>query len=236
MPRSGTTLVEQILASHPRVHGAGELTTLFDFICAMEEPGAGGVKYPEIIAAAGDAELQRRARQYLDTLEAIEPQAPRVTDKMPTNFFHLGFIAAMFPRAHIVHCRRDAMDTCLSNFVQMFTEGHYYSYDLSDIATYYRGYEQIMSYWRDVLPIRMYEVQYETLVDDQERISRELIDYIGLEWDDRCLAFHETRRAVRTASNWQVRQPIYKTARKRWKNYERELTQLKSDLQYVEDA
>ena len=155
---------------------------------------------------------------------------------MPTNFFHLGLIATMLPGARIIHCRRDAMDTCLSNFVQMFAEGHYYSYDLSDIATYYRGYEQIMSHWREVLPIRMYEVQYEALVEDQERISRELVDTIGLDWDDRCLAFHETKRAVRTASNWQVRQPIYKSARKRWKNYEKDLTRLKAELGYVEGA
>jgi hypothetical protein len=236
MPRSGTTLVEQILASHPRVYGAGELTTVFDIVCALEEPGAGAVKYPEIIATLDDAELQRRARQYLDTLQAIDPQVARVTDKLPTNFFHLGFIAAMLPRAHIIHCRRDAMDTCLSNFVQMFAEGHYYSYDLSDIAIYYRGYEQIMAHWRDVLPTPMYEVQYEELVEDQERISRELIDHIGLDWDERCLAFHETRRAVRTASNWQVRQPLYKSSRKRWKNYEKHLTGLRTELGYVEDV
>jgi len=236
MPRSGTTLVEQILASHPRVHGAGELTTIFDIVCALEHPGADGVKYPEVIATLDDAELQRSVRRYLDTLQEIDPQAARVTDKLPSNFFHLGFIAAMFPRAHLIHCRRDAMDTCLSNFVQMFAEGHYYSYDLSDVAVYYRGYEQIMAHWREVLPIPMYEVQYEELVGNQERISRELVDHAGLEWDDRCLAFHETRRAVRTASNWQVRQPIYKTARKRWKNYGKNLAQLKSDLRYVEDV
>jgi hypothetical protein len=169
-------------------------------------------------------------------LQALDEHASRVTDKMPSNFFHLGLIAVMLPGARIIHCRRDAMDVCLSNFVQMFAEGHYYSYDLSDIAVYYRGYEQVMSHWRDALPIRMFEVQYEELIEDQERISRALIDHIGLDWDDRCLEFHETKRAVRTASNWQVRQPIYKTARKRWKNYEKHLTGLKSDLGYVEDA
>lgn len=236
MPRSGTTLVEQILASHPQVYGADELTTIFDIVCALEERSAGGLKYPEIITELDDAALQWSAREYLDTLQRIDSRAARVTDKMPTNFFHLGFIAVMLPRAKIIHCVRDAMDTCLSNFVQMFAEGHYYSYDLSDLAVYYRGYEKAMSYWKNVLPIPIYEVRYEELVEDQERISRELIDHIGLEWDDRCLAFHETQRAVRTASNWQVRQPIYKSARKRWKNYEKDLSQLKSDLQYVEDA
>ena len=142
----------------------------------------------------------------------------------------------MLPGARIIHCRRDAMDVCLSNFVQMFAEGHYYSYDLSDTAIYYRGYEQVMSHWREVLPTRIFDVQYEELVEDPERISRALVDYIGLDWDERCLAFHQTERAVRTASNWQVRQPIYKTARKRWRNYEKYLTELKTDLGYVEDA
>jgi len=236
MPRSGTTLVEQILASHPHVHGADELTTIFDIVCSLEGRAAGNAKYPDIISAVDDAALRWGARQYLDTLDGIDAQAARITDKMPTNFFHLGLIAVMLPHAKIIHCRRDAMDTCLSNFVQMFAEGHYYSYDLTDIADYYRGYEEVMAHWREVLPIPMYEVQYEELVEDQERISRELVDHIGLEWDDRCLAFHETQRAVRTASNWQVRQPIYKSARKRWKNYEKDLLQLKSDLRYVEDA
>ena len=236
MPRSGTTLVEQILASHPQVYGADELTTIFDIVCVLEQRSAGDGTYPDCIASLDRSALPWGARQYLDNLQALDSQAARVTDKMPTNFFHLGLIAAMLPGARIIHCRRDAMDVCLSNFVQLFAEGHYYSYDLSDTATYYRGYEQVMSHWREVLPTRIFDVQYEELVEDPERISRALVDYIGLDWDERCLAFHQTERAVRTASNWQVRQPIYKTARKRWKNYEQHLTELKSDLGYVEDA
>ncbi|GMQ95684.1 MAG: hypothetical protein BMS9Abin14_134 [Gammaproteobacteria bacterium] len=236
MPRSGTTLVEQILASHPQVYGADELTAIFDVVCALEERGTGAAKYPDNMPTVDGPELEWGARQYLEELQAIDAQAARVTDKMPTNFFHLGLIAVMLPGARVIHCRRDAMDVCVSNFVQMFAEGHYYSYDLSDVAVYYRGYEQVMSHWREVLPIQMYEVRYEELIEDQERISRELIDTIGLDWDDRCLAFHQNKRAVRTASNWQVRQPMYKTARKRWKNYEKNLAQLKADLGYVEDA
>jgi tetratricopeptide (TPR) repeat protein len=236
MPRSGTTLVEQILASHPRVYGADELTTIFEIVCDLEQRDTGGARFPDNISALDEAGLEWGARRYLETLQAIDRQAARVTDKMPSNVFHLGLIAVMLPGAHVIHCRRDAMDVCVSNFMQMFAEGHHYSYDLSDIAIYYRGYERVMSHWREVLPTRMYEVQYEELIEDQERISRELVDYIGLDWDERCLAFHETKRAVRTASNWQVRQPIYKTARKRWKNYENHLTQLKADLGYLEDG
>lgn len=236
MPRSGTSLVEQILASHPQVYGADELTTIADIAYTLEKRGTGTAKYPENIPSLDDSALQWGARHYLDHLQTIDTHAVRVTDKMPSNFFHLGLIAVMLPRARIIHCRRDAMDVCLSNFVQKFAEGHHYSYDLSDTATYYRGYEQVMAHWRQVLPIQMFEVQYEELVEDQERISRGLIDYIGLDWDDRCLTFHETKRAVRTASNWQVRQPIYKTARKRWKNYEKHLSGLRTELGYVEDA
>jgi tetratricopeptide (TPR) repeat protein len=236
MPRSGTTLVEQILASHPQVYGAGELTTISDIACTLEKRGTGSTKYPDNIPSLDESALQWGARHYLDHLQTMDRQAARVTDKMPSNFFDLGLIAVMFPRTRIIHCRRDAMDVCLSNFVQKFAEGHHYSYDLSNTATYYRGYEQVMSHWREALPIQMFEVQYEELVEEQERISRALIDYIGLDWDDRCLAFHETKRAVGTASNWQVRQPIYKTARKRWKNYEKHLTGLRTELGYVEDA
>jgi tetratricopeptide (TPR) repeat protein len=236
MPRSGTTLVEQILASHPQVYGADELTTIFDIVYALEKRGTGGAKFPDNVPSLDASALQWGARQYLDNLQTIDSQAARVTDKMPSNFFHLGLIAVMLPGARIIHCRRDAMDVCLSNFVQMFAEGHYYSYDLSDTASYYRGYEQVMSHWREALPIQMFELQYEELVEDQEGISRALIDYVGLDWDDRCLDFHETKRAVRTASNWQVRQPIYKTARKRWKNYEKQLSGLRAELGYVEDA
>ena len=235
MPRSGTTLVEQILASHSRVHGADELTTVFDTICELEKRVAGGSEYPDNVPALDASDYRWAAGQYLEKLRTLDDEAARVTDKMPTNFFHLGFIAVMLPGARIIHCRRDPMDVCLSIFVQLFTEGHYYSYDLSDIATYYRGYEQTMAHWRDVLPIPMYEVRYEELVDDQERVSRELVDYLGLEWDERCLEFYQTKRAVRTASNWQVRQPIYKTARKRWRNYESQLARLKAELHYVDD-
>jgi len=236
MPRSGTTLVEQILASHPQVYGADELTTIFDIVCELEQRSAGAGAYPDNVPSLDVDAIQWGGRRYLDTLRGIDGQASRVTDKMPTNFFHLGLIAVMLPGARIIHCRRDAMDVCVSNFVQMFAEGHYYSYNLSDTAIYYRGYEQMMSYWRETLPTGMFEVQYEELIEDQEGISRALIDYVGLDWDDRCLTFHQTERAVRTASNWQVRQPIYKTARKRWKNYEKHLTELKADLGYVEDA
>jgi hypothetical protein len=125
------------------------------------------------------------------------------------------------------------MDTCLSNFVQMFTEGHYYSYDLERTAVYYRGYERIMAHWRAVLPVAMHEVDYEALLDDQEAESRRLVEYLGLEWDPRCLRFHETQRDVRTASNWQVRQPLYRSSRRRWKRFEPWLAQLRADLGYT---
>jgi len=236
MPRSGTTLVEQILASHPLVYGAGELTAIFDTVRGIQNRFTDDGDYPDMVVDLDPAAIRWGAEHYLDKLSSIDGEAARVTDKMPSNFFHLGLISVMFPHARIVHCRRDAMDVCVSNFVRLFTEGHYYSYDLSDIATYYSGYERSMAHWREVLPIQIYEVHYAELVNDQERISRGLVDYLGLEWDARCLAFHETKRSVRTASNWQVRQPIYKSAQKRWKNYARHLEKLESDLGYVEES
>jgi len=149
-----------------------------------------------------------------------------VTDKMPENFFHLGLIAAILPRARVVHCRRDAMDTCFSNYIQLFGDGHYYSYSLEDIAVYYREYERMMRHWREVLPLPVHELSYEALIEDPQAQTRAMLDYLGLPWDDACLSFHRTRRAVRTASHWQVRQPIYRTSRQRWRRYARHLQEL----------
>jgi tetratricopeptide (TPR) repeat protein len=230
MSRSGTTLVEQILASHPLVHGGDELTRIPEIVQDLEAKLGKPPDYPDCIAEIDAPALERAARDYVEYIDSLDNEAPRITDKLPGNFFHLGLISVMLPRARVIHCRRDPMDVCLSNYMQKFAEGHYFSYDLSDIAAYYQEYERIMAYWREVLPMDVYEVQYEDLVDDQESISRELVAYCGLDWDARCLRFHETRRSVRTASNWQVRQPLYTGAKRRWKNYEPFLGELISAL------
>jgi tetratricopeptide (TPR) repeat protein len=219
MPRSGTTLVEQILASHPDVHGAGELMKINEIVDNMEAKHGSPGSYPECIRDFDSGALSSFSQQYLDHIASLNSDAAHVTDKLPENMFHLGFIATLLPNARIIYCRRDPMDVCLSNFTQRFFQGHNYSYCLDDIATYYHEHDRIMSHWLEVLPIEIFEIDYETLVGDQETISKRLVSHCRLPWNDRCLAFHETKRAVNTASDWQVRRPIYRNSVRRWKNY-----------------
>lgn len=236
MPRSGTTLVEQIISSHPQAYGADELTLMKEISARLPAKLHTDLTYPECMPLMNPEVARSSAAEYLTHLVDLGGDAIRVMDKMPTNFLHLGLIAVLLPRARVVHCRRDPLDVCLSNYFQQFAHGHFYSYDLADIAVYYREYRRLMGHWREVLPIDIFELQYEELVADQETISQRLIDYCGLPWDERCIEFHRAKRAVRTASNWQVRQPIYKRSSKRWKNYERSLGQLKRELGYQEHA
>ena len=229
MPRSGTTLVEQILASHPRLHGAGELTYFHD-ICTRRGRWVGTTTpYPEAVLCLSAAVAEELAQSYLARLRRDTSTAIRVTDKMPVNFLYLGLIAILFPRARIVHCRREPFDTCLSIYFQNFTfvDGNPYAWDLFEIGRYYRQFVRLMEHWRRVLPGRIHEVHYETLVNDPERITRGLIEHCGLEWDERCLACYETRRPVQTASSWQVRQPVYRSSIGRWRRYERHLDDLR---------
>lgn len=213
MPRSGTSLTEQILASHPDVFGAGELR--FWGKQAQEHGAAMSSGYHDA------ALLQDIAAQYETELQRHSTIALRVVDKMPGNFLHLGLIHAVFPQARILHTQRNPIDTCLSIYFQAFNDRHTYATDLDDLAFYYREYRRLMAHWRAVLPPEVFlDVPYEALVEDQEGWSRRIIEFIGLPWNERCLNFHETERKVGTASNWQVRQKIYKTSKERWRNYE----------------
>lgn len=229
MLRSGTTLVEQILASHPRLHGAGELP-YFHGVCTRRGRWLGTTTpYPEGVLDLSAAVAQELAQSYLARLRRDTSTAIRVTDKMPANFLYLGLIAILFPRARIVHCRREPFDTCLSIYFQDFTfaDGNPYAWDLFEIGRYYRQYVRLMEHWRRVLPGRIHEVHYEALVNDPERISRGLIEHCGLEWDERCLEYYESRRPVHTASSWQVRQPVYRSSIGRWRRYEGHLDELR---------
>ncbi len=220
MPRSGTSLVEQVLASHPAMYGGGEREDLYRLaVVASERTGAG---YPESVAALGRDAVRDLARRHLAALDALAPGARRVTDKMPANFLRLAMIALLFPGARVVHCRRDPGDTALSCFFQDFSHLRF-SFDLAWIGAYMRGYRRLMAHWAEVLPIPLMTVDYEALVADPERWSRALIDFAGLPWDDACLRPHETERAVRTASVWQVRQPVYGSSVGRWKRYEAQM-------------
>ena len=214
MPRSGTSLTEQILASHPDIFGAGELHFWGEQAQEHDPAMPSGYHNAAVlqdIATRCEAELQRYSATAL-----------RVVDKMPGNFLNLGLIHAVFPQARILHTQRNPIDTCLSIYFRAFNNQHKYATDLDDLAFYYREYRRLMAHWRAVLPPEVFlDVPYEALVEDQEGWSRRIIDFIGLSWDERCLNFHETERRVGTASNWQVRQKIYKTSKERWRNYEK---------------
>ena len=221
MPRSGTSLTEQILASHPDVHGAGEL--LYWILAADAERAASAEKRAATIAEFGRAYLEGLATQSLD--------APRVVDKLPVNFRNIGLIHAALPGARFIHLERNPLDTCLSIYFQGFSAAHSYATDFGDLAHYYHEYRRLMAHWRTVLaPQTLLDVRYEDLVDDPEGWSRRMLAHIGLPWDPRCLEFHRTRRPVLTASNWQVRQPISKGSVDRWRRYERFIGPLREAL------
>jgi tetratricopeptide (TPR) repeat protein len=227
MPRSGTTLVEQILASHPLVHGAGELKVLEETLIAAAARGDIDPVYPQMAQSLTPASLAKLGRAYVDQVAALGPGKERVVDKMPGNFRLAGLIHLMLPNARIIHCRRDPVDTCLSCYAQNFAIGQRFAFELRELGLYYRAYERLMARWRAVLPAdRFLEVTYEEVVDDLEGQARRLIAFCGLPWDEACLKFYETRRPVRTASVSQVRQPIYRSSVARWKPYEHQLAPL----------
>jgi tetratricopeptide (TPR) repeat protein len=222
MPRSGTTLVEQILASHSGMFGAGELETFGDAVARL---GAEGARFPEMASSMSDDALCRLASCYLGAVRAIAPRAERVIDKLPLNFSFVGLIHLALPGARIIHVRRDPVDTCLSCFSILFGGEQPYAYDLGELGRYYRAYDALMAHWRRVMPPGvMLEVQYEDVVEDLEAQARRMVAHCGLAWEAACLAFHETQRPVRTASVAQVRQPIFRTSIGRWRPY-RELLQ-----------
>ncbi len=224
MPRSGTSLTEQILASHPAVFGAGELT-FWDTATAayqaaeLASPGAGAQLLPAMTAA------------YLERLQSASGDAQRVVDKMPANFMNLGLIHAALPQARIIHMQRHPFDTCLSIYFQYFSTTHPYANDLDDLAGYYREYTRMMQHWRGALPAEtLLEVPYEGLIEDQAGWSRRMVQFLGLTWDPRCLDFHRTPRVVITTSKWQVRQKIHAASAGRWKNYAKFIAPLESAL------
>jgi len=218
MPRSGTTLVEQIISSYPGVHGAGELPDLK----AIMRRNVAGVAFPDSLRLLDRAQLAAWGADYVAGLQRRAPDARRITDKMPANFLAVGLIHLMLPNAKIIHVNRDPVDTCLSCFTQLFKEGQEFSYDLAELGRYYVDYARLMEHWRRVLPEGAFlDVRYEDIVADQEAQARRLIEYCGLEWNDACLDFHQNKRAVRTASMTQVRQPIYESSVERWRRYKK---------------
>jgi tetratricopeptide (TPR) repeat protein len=216
MPRSGTSLVEQILASHPEMFGAGELPYLSKFATSLGSRL--GEAYPGCLTRLDVRTIQELADRYLEQITRRNGTAERVTDKNPLNFEHLGLIAALFPRARVIHCQREPMDVGLSCYFQNFRDVTFSS-DLSDLGSYYREYERLMGHWRSVLPLPILDVRYEDLIDDVETVSKRLVSFCGLDWDDRCLSYYQKDRTVRTVSQMQVRQPVYKSSKGRCHRY-----------------
>ena len=224
MPRSGTTLVEQILASHSRIYGGGELRDLAALVSGLDRRSDASPAYPEIVAELDSAELRQLGESYVAAVRRRAPPARRFTDKLPGNFLHIGLIHLILPHAKIVHCVRDAVDTCLSCYKINFAgSGMGFAYDLEDLGLYYRLYERLMRHWKALLPGRILDMSYEALVAEPRSEIRKLLEFCELPWEDACLAFHETERAVQTASAGQVRRPLYQTSVGRWKHYERHL-------------
>ncbi|MGD0769823.1 MAG: sulfotransferase [Tepidisphaeraceae bacterium] len=215
MPRSGSTLVHQIAASHPQVHGLGEGTDVYQIAKALKQNDPASRSNVEAVRAA--------AKEHVQQLRAINGEASRIIDKTLSNVHWLGLISLLFPGARVICCRREARDTCLSCYFQWFSQGNTFSFDLAHCGTEYLQINRLMDHWLGSLPIRMLEVQYETLVADLEGQSRRLIDFLGLPWHPGCIEFHRAKTTVLTPSMWQVRQPIYQSSVGRWRHYQRHL-------------
>jgi len=223
MPRSGTSLVEQILASHPRVHGAGELAEVNTAVLSLGGEVRSGVLLACSTRKLTPQSVDRAGRDLARSLRKLGPAADRVTDKMPTDFLHLGPISLLCPGARVIHCERNAGDTALSCYLHQFGGNINFAQDLGHLGAFYRQYRRIMRHWREVLDTPILDVPYEELTADQEALSRRLVEHVGLEWDEACLRFHENPRVTMTASNEQVRRPIFTSSVKRWKRYEQHL-------------
>jgi Flp pilus assembly protein TadD len=229
MPRSGSTLIEQILASHPDVYGAGELPNLGDAVASFGNEA--GHDFPEAVLHLSRENLRKLGARYVAETAPFAPNAKRIVDKMPSNFLFLGLIHLALPNARIIHAVRDAADTCLSCFSKHFTTGLHHTYDLAELGRYYRRYESLMRHWHRVLPrTQILEVRYEDIVTDLESSARQITAHCGLEWDRRCLMFHENERPVFTASAAQVRRPLYRNAIGRAEPYRKFLEPLLAEL------
>ena len=233
MPRSGTTLIEQIVSNHPQVYGAGELLSFIRIEKTITKQFEESSHYPECMPLGNDSTLQRFSAEHLEELSNLSQDANRIIDKLPDNFLRIGLIKTLFPHARIIHCQRNVMDTCTSIFLNYFVIGNRYSFDLTELGQYYLDYTRLMSHWRSLFKSEILDVQYEELVMNQEIVSRQLIEYLGLEWDENCLDFHNNKRAVRTTSNLQVRQPIYRNSINRWNRYEKHLDPLLKILNHL---
>ncbi len=230
MPRSGTTLIEQVLAAHHGVYPSGEVPDLISIMSGHLAPADLTGIDPQLWQSHDPRQLERWAQWYLQRRRDRAPSALRITDKMPANGMFLGLIAQLFPHARVIHCRRHPLDIGLSIYMQRFGRPPAYAYALADIGTFYSEHERLMRHWHNVLPLQMMTVDYEQFVAEPNATTRQLLDFCELPWDDRCLRYFETPRAVQTASSWQVRQPVHTRSVGRWRNYAAHLDELIATL------
>ncbi|MDX2275322.1 MAG: sulfotransferase [Hyphomonadaceae bacterium] len=231
LPRSGSTLIEQILASHSQVDGASELPIIGRIAQEIGRFRSDGVAYPEAVRDLEAYDLRALGKLYLERAARHRGTRPHFTDKMPNNFASIGLIALILPHAKIIDARRHPMDSCWGAFKQLFARGHTYSYDLFELGHFYREYDALMQHWDEVLPGRVLRVDYEAMVQDQERETRRLLAHCGLPFEESCLRFYETERAVHTASSEQVRQPIYTSGIGAWTRFSQHLGELEAALE-----
>ena len=230
MPRSGTTLVEQILSAHRDISAAGELPDISGITTALPQHSENKLTYPECMPSLRDDAFSGFGQAYINRLRKVSTTSTRIIDKNPENHQHIGLILSLLPDARFIHCSRNPLDTCLSCYSQNFHGGQEFSFSLEGISTYYRQYRRLMDYWRLIAPDRIIDMPYEELIEDVEDRARALIDFLELGWDEHCLNYHEVKRAINTASDVQVRQPVYKSSVNRSDNYARQLAPLAAML------
>lgn len=230
MPRSATSLVEQILASHPKAAGAGELNDIGKSIHGLDPTMTHLVPMLLTTQPLNQATMDRIAREYLATLRGVSMTASRVSDKMPMNFFHLGLIQRLLPGARVIHCVRNPIDTCWSCFTQNFSGNNPFAFDLRHLGSFYRAYTRVIKHWAGTLDMPMMDMVYEDLLAEPEAHVRRMLQFVDLPWDDRCMKFHENKRVMMTASMDQVRRPLFQSSKARWKKYEKHLGPLIESL------
>jgi len=235
LPRSGSTLVEQILASHSKVEGTMELPNIMNIARKLGNSSKDRTAYPEIIETLQDSDLTLLGQAFVDETEFLRTGKPHFIDKMPNNFSHIGLLKLILPNAKVIDARRNPMDTCFSCYKQLFARGQAFTYDLSEIARYYVNYVNLMDHWNKVLPGYVFKIQHEALLQDQEGITRDLLEFCELDFESSTLEFYKTERAVKTASSEQVRQPINTKGLNQWKNFESHLNDLKHYLAPIEN-
>ena len=231
MPRSGTTLIEQVIASHPKVQSAGEIGFIGEIVDELPKLIHSSESYPGCIQSIELHDIKKISEAVHQQVHKFQTSFEVVTDKSPVNFLHIGLILFLFPDSEIIHCQRDPMDTGLSCFFQNFEKQHQYSYDLKTLALFHNEYMRLMKHWKALFPDKIYNITYEDMVEKQQEESKKLINACKLEWDEKCLSFYESNSVVNTASKWQVRRPIYKTSIKKWKHYERYIDDLRDNLE-----